>query len=112
MVAIGTKKGKSAKEKISAMLHTPMTATQKEKLEQMAAADRRPCTHFVRILIEDEWDRRQEKTSRAPAEDFVKMYPLQCSECGVHCSSPRENETLCGTCRSRREAAAGNGAAA
>jgi hypothetical protein len=59
MVASATKKGKQVKENISTTIHTPMTASQKEKLEQMAAADRRPCTHFVRILIEDEWNRRQ-----------------------------------------------------
>lgn len=50
---------KSKREILSTTAHVPMTATQKEKLEGMAAADRRTQAEFVRILIDDEWERRQ-----------------------------------------------------
>jgi len=42
-----------------AVVHVPFNASQKEKLATMAAADRRRFTEFLRILVEDEWNRRQ-----------------------------------------------------
>jgi hypothetical protein len=40
-------------------LHVPISGELREKLAQMIATDRRQRTDFVRILIEDEWNRRQ-----------------------------------------------------
>jgi hypothetical protein len=58
-MAIVTKAKKLAKENVTAMVHIPMTPSQKAKLDEMAAADRRSLTDFMRILVEDEYDRRQ-----------------------------------------------------
>ncbi len=44
---------------MTTVVHVPLNAKQKEKLAEMAAADRRRFTEFMRILVEDEWDRRQ-----------------------------------------------------
>lgn len=39
-------------------VHVTMGRDLKRKLDEMAAADRRKFVDFVRILIEDEWRRR------------------------------------------------------
>lgn len=39
-------------------VHVTMGRDLKKKLDLMAAADRRKFVDFVRILIEDEWERR------------------------------------------------------
>jgi len=39
--------------------HIPLTATQNDRLDWLAATDRRSRAEVVRILIDDEWDRRQ-----------------------------------------------------
>jgi hypothetical protein len=59
MVASATKKRKQPGLSSAMVVHVPLTAEQKEKLEQMAATDRRKHTDFIRILVDDEWDRRQ-----------------------------------------------------
>jgi hypothetical protein len=59
MVTRATPKSKPARETVTTTAHVPMKASQKEKLEKMAVADRRTQAEVVRILIDDEWDRRQ-----------------------------------------------------
>ncbi len=39
-------------------IHLTITKSLKEKLDQMAKSDRRDKTDFLRLLIEDEWNRR------------------------------------------------------
>jgi hypothetical protein len=59
-VSANTKRKNAATEStMVAVVHVPLNAAQKEKLAEMAAADRRRFTEFMRILVEDEWDRRQ-----------------------------------------------------
>ena len=47
-------------------VHVKLAADLKAKLDEMAKSDRREKTDFIRLLIEDEWNRR---TKHAPAED-------------------------------------------
>jgi hypothetical protein len=51
--------GSQSKQVEGTTLHVPITGELRGKLEQMIATDRRQRTDFVRILIEDEWSRRQ-----------------------------------------------------
>jgi predicted transcriptional regulator len=39
-------------------VHVTMLKSLKKKLDQLAKADRRDKTDFIRLLIEDEWNRR------------------------------------------------------
>jgi hypothetical protein len=39
-------------------VHLTMLKSLKKKLDQLASADRRDKTEFLRLLIEDEWNRR------------------------------------------------------
>ena len=49
------------------VVRVPLSRAQKEKLKQMCAADRRDrFTDFMRILLDDEWDRRQKTAPPAP----------------------------------------------
>ena len=41
-------------------VHLTMLKSLKKKLDQMASADRRDKTDFLRLLIEDEWHRRNQ----------------------------------------------------
>ena len=59
MVASATRKAKKPRGSMVAMVHIPLTEQQKDRLDQMAVTDRRPLTEFMRILLDDEWDRRQ-----------------------------------------------------
>lgn len=43
------------------VVHVPMDDDLKAKLTKMAAHDRRKHTDFIRILVEDEWNRRKGK---------------------------------------------------
>lgn len=43
----------------STTVHVKLTGPLKAKLDEMAKADRREKTQLVRLLIEDEWTRRQ-----------------------------------------------------
>lgn len=47
-----------ARENQGTTLHVPITADLRKKFDQMRLADRRQGTDFIRILIEDEWNRR------------------------------------------------------
>jgi len=40
-------------------VHLPVNAELREKLDQMRNTDRRARNDFIRILIEDEWNRRE-----------------------------------------------------
>jgi hypothetical protein len=40
-------------------VHLTMLKSLKKKLDEMARADRRDKTDFLRLLIEDEWQRRR-----------------------------------------------------
>ena len=63
-VSANTKrKNGAAESRMVAVVHVPFNAAQKEKLETMAAADRRRFTEFLRILVDDEWDRRQKQAA-------------------------------------------------
>jgi len=42
----------------NSVIHLTIRKSLKEKLDQMAARDRRDKTDFLRLLIEDEWKRR------------------------------------------------------
>lgn len=54
-MATGTQRKKMA----GTTLHVPIDGELREKLDQMKATDRRQRNDFVRILIEDEWNRRE-----------------------------------------------------
>ena len=45
-------------------VRVPMTDEQKRRLDQMAQEDRRKLSDFIRILIDDEWERRRQKAAR------------------------------------------------
>jgi len=48
-------------------IHVALSPEQYRKMATMAAEDRRALTEWVRLLIEDEWNRRQQHTPAAPA---------------------------------------------
>jgi hypothetical protein len=41
------------------MIRLALSEEQKDRLDKMAADDRRKTADFIRILIDDEWNRRQ-----------------------------------------------------
>lgn len=48
-----------SKEPQGTTLHVPIRGELRKKLDQMRADDRRERNDFVRLLIEDEWERRK-----------------------------------------------------
>jgi hypothetical protein len=44
------------------MIRLALSEEQKDRLAKMAATDRRKHADFIRILIDDEWNRRQKAT--------------------------------------------------
>jgi len=41
------------------VIRLPLSEEQKDRLAKMAANDRRKMSEFLRLLIDDEWERRQ-----------------------------------------------------
>jgi hypothetical protein len=48
------------KTEFVATVHVPLKADQKEKLDKMTLNDHRRHTDFMRMLVEQEWERRQQ----------------------------------------------------
>ena len=87
-------------------VHVPLSSDLKKKLVTMTERDHRKHSDFIRLLIDEEWDRRQAPARgnvHLPAEDHVEMFPHQCTECEAHFDSPRKTDTLCGTCSYYKE---------
>jgi hypothetical protein len=58
------KKRKTNGEGMTSVLQVPLNSELKEKLNQMSFVDRRRPTEFMRILLEDEWNRREKLRAR------------------------------------------------
>jgi hypothetical protein len=55
------------RKKKGTTVHVPISGDLHTKLEEMRAVDRRSKNDFVRLLIEDEWTRRQAKANGSHA---------------------------------------------
>ena len=59
-----TKRRKTNGEGMTLVIQVPLNVELKDKLHQMSFVDRRRPTEFMRILLEDEWNRRQKIAAR------------------------------------------------
>lgn len=59
MSRTATKRKKANGQAMTIVFQVPLNTELKDKLHQMSFIDRRRPTEFMRILLEDEWNRRQ-----------------------------------------------------
>lgn len=64
MSKVATKKRKTNGAGMTSVLQVPLNSELKDKLHQMSFVDRRRPTEFMRILLEDEWNRREKLRAR------------------------------------------------